>query len=148
MGEPVDSVEVWTFAGERVAADGKKRVHVWIDESGRDLWFNAKSAYTIGGKYRVRVRRTEPDGVSLYDTAPEYVERCDPSNELLAVWQGADLAAKARQAARRREARDAAEQTRLDEALAVIKRIANKQRTGADRDAFIGHVIVQITKVW
>jgi len=148
MGADDRPTEVWTFAGERVGSDGKKRVHVWIDESGRDLWFAAKSGRTIGGRYRVTIKRTPPDGVSLFETpAPEYLDR-DLTHEQLSVWQAADTAAKVRQAGRRREARDAAAETRLDEALALIKRVAMKQRTSADRAAFIGHVIEQISKVW
>ena len=149
MGDDESAVEVWTFAGERVGSDGKKRVHVWLDETGRDLWFAAKTGLVIGGRYRVRVKRSGEDSVSLYGSpAPEYVERVDSENEQLAVWQAADIAAKTRQAARRREARDAAEATNLDNAIATIRRIANRQRTAADRAALVGHVITQITSIW
>jgi len=151
MAEP--TIETWIYAGERVASDGKKRVEVWLDETGRDLWFAFKSAKTIGGRYRVHVTRgADAESVSMHRSpAPEYVDRVGPGHELvaqLAVWQAADLAAKTRQANRRREARDAAEATSLDEALATIRRIANKQRTAADRAALVGHVITELTRVW
>lgn len=139
--------EIWTFAGERVGSDGKRRVHVWVDEAGKELFFKAGTAYTIGGRYEVHVDRKDDGGVSLYNNpSPRYVERSERAE--VSVWQAADLAAKTRQAARRREARDARENTRLDNAIETLKTIAAGQRTAADRAAFVAHIIAEVSRAW
>lgn len=139
--------ETWTFAGERVGSDGKLRVHVWADEAGREHWFKVKgAAYSIGGRYKVPVNRRGDEDVSLYSSpAPEYVERLE-NEARIDLWKGADQAAKTRQARRRREARDAAEQTRLDRSLDHLRSVLRNQRTSVERAALLGYYIEQITK--
>lgn len=143
--EPERPMETWAFAGERVGSDGKSRVHQWIDPTGHVLNFNAgKSLYFVGGRYRVPVTRHEDGGITMHGAAFDYVDRVDSEDSQLIVWQAADTAAKARQAGRRRAARDAVAGDPLNDALNVLRRAANAMRTTADRDAFVAHVIQEM----
>lgn len=47
--------ERWTFGGSRVSKG--KRVHAWIDPTGRELWFSATGSYSPGAVYEVQVVR-------------------------------------------------------------------------------------------
>jgi hypothetical protein len=148
------TIELWAFAGERVGADGKTRVHAWYDVDGAELRFKASRGerFTVGGEYRVTVKRGEGNAVQMYgNPRPEYAGKCDERHyRELAGWQAADMAARARQAARTAEARAAKEGTsdELSRALDVIRKHALRQRTSADRAGFIGTVVENITRLW
>jgi hypothetical protein len=142
--EPV--TEVWSYMGVRRAADGK-RMFAWRLPDGTMAYFGKGRRCVLGGRYEVQVsRRPDKDGdvIITRHGDPGYAGHDDPDTELVRQWRAEEAAADARMAAEARERR-AQGNDALDELLDPLVELASRLRTGADRDAFLAHVIRRIS---
>lgn len=146
------TVERWLYAGLRLDGKGTKYI-AWQPAEGDELWYRAgrsDGVLSIGATYEVQVRRytdDKGDHITKRATTPVYVEGRDPDDPRPAEWTATTAIANVRIASARRSKKDA-EVTALDDALRPLMRIAAKQRLGADRDAFVAHVVRKLTGAW
>jgi hypothetical protein len=140
----VTTAERWTYGGHRVL-DGK-RVHAWIDPSGRELLYAFKRAtiWAIGSYYTAHVSR-EDTTTRLHNTPTYTGEQAD--DDLRRHLWAADTAARA-QLARLAQERNDARRNALDDALAPILAVAATLKTGPDRDAFTAYVLRRLLAAW
>jgi len=138
-------LEVWTFAGLRRGGDGAK-AHCWIDDGGTSMFFRASGSYTIGGRYEVKATRADGGQVTMHGSRHVYVDM-RTSGDLRAQWAAEDVAARTWFAAVQRERSDGKTDA-LATAIEPLIEIARKLRLGADRDAFIAHVMRRLIEAW
>jgi hypothetical protein len=141
--EPEPTTERWIFGGSRVGT-GDKRLHAWVDQTGRRLQFKASGNYVVGSIYVARVVRDD-DGVTLYGK-PDYTgDRSDDHvvvDELSAAHRAAEVALSlaARQRADKRN--DPVEHA-IDRLAELAARVPASQRTG-----FAVYVTVRLLRTW
>lgn len=136
--------ERWVYGGIRVL-DGK-RVHAWIDPSGRELLYAFKRAshWAIGSFYTAEVSRQ--DSTTRLHNTPAYTgEQAD--DELRRHLWAADTAART-QLARLAQERNDARRNAIDEVLEPVLAVARTLKTGPDRDAFTAHVLRRLLSAW
>jgi hypothetical protein len=136
--------ERWVYGGIRVL-DGK-RVHAWIDPSGREGLYAHKrgGTWAIGSYYTAQVSRQ--DGSTRLHNDPTFTgEQAD--DELRRHLWAADTAARAR-LARLAQERNDARRNAIDEALEPVLAVARTLKTGPDRDAFTAHVLRRLLAAW
>jgi hypothetical protein len=136
--------EDWVYGGIRVL-DGK-RVHAWIDPSGRELLYAFKSASTwaIGSYYAAQVSRHDA-ATTLHGTPTYTGERAD--DDLRRHLWAADAAARAQLASLAQERNDR-RRNAIDEALEPAVAIARTLRSGPERDAFTAYVLRRLLAAW
>jgi hypothetical protein len=137
--------ERWVYGGIRVLDN--KRVHAWIDPSGRELLYAHKRSGTwaVGSFYTARVTRNGPH-TTLYATPSYHGDGYADTGLRRRLW-AQDTAARARLALVAQE-RNAARRNAIDEALMPLLDVARTLKTGADRDAFTAYVIRQLAAAW
>ncbi|GAA0911553.1 hypothetical protein [Virgisporangium aurantiacum] len=144
--EPAGAVpERWVYGGIRVL-DGK-RVHAWIDPSGRELLYSHKrgrTTWAIGSLYTAEVSRH--DGTTRLHNKPTYTgEQTD--DVLRRRLRAADTAARA-QLARLAQERNDARSNAIDDALDPVLAVARTLKSGPDRDAFTAYLLRRILSAW
>lgn len=143
--EPASAApEEWVYGGIRVL-DGK-RVHAWIDRSGRELLYAHKRGRTwsIGSYYTAQVSRHD-DTTRLHNEPTYTGEQAD--HDLRRHLWAADTAARA-QLARLAQERSEARRNAIDEVLEPVLAVARTLKSGPDRDAFTAHILRRMLSAW
>jgi hypothetical protein len=144
--EPAGAVaEPWIYGGIRVL-DGK-RVHAWIDPSGRELLYGHKrgrTTWAIGSFYTAEVSRHA--GTTRLHNEPTYTGEQAEGELRRRLW-AADTAARA-QLARLTQERNDARRNALDEVLEPVLVVARTLKSGPDRDAFTAYVLRRMLSAW
>jgi hypothetical protein len=113
--------EVWTYAGRRVAANGKTLVHAWVDDTGEERYYVKLKALEVGGRYTVEVARDgERVSVSQHVVWEGTLPQTGPDRERVQGWKAEDRAAQ-HTIERRREEKRVADDSQLEEALDVLR---------------------------
>lgn len=141
--QPEPQIDQWLYAGIRVARDGTKN-YVWISPDGRERWFGKGSAsHVIGGTYTVHVTYNDESKSCTRHGDPEFAERPDRGDERVAEWEAADRIARTR-LARKSQERNAAKQSKLNEAIEPLEAIAATFTSTTDLDALSAFVLRRI----
>jgi len=137
--------ERWIYGGIRVLDD--KRVHAWIDPTGRELLYTFKRSgnWAIGSYYTARVTRA--GGSTRLHSIPTYTGDGYTDDEPRRQLWAKDTAARAQLALLTQE-RNAARRNAIDEALAPLIAAARALKTSADRDAFTAYVMRRLIDSW
>lgn len=137
--------ERWIYGGIR-ALDGK-RVHAWIDPTGRELLYAHRrgGGWAIGSYYIAHITRegttTRLHGLLTYTGAGidnDALRRNLWANHTAAQARLADLAHE----------RNASRRNAIDEALQPLLDAARSLKTSAERDAFTAYVLRHIINAW
>ena len=137
--------ERWVYGGIRIL-DGK-RVHAWIDPTGRELLYTFKRAggWAIGSVYTARIDRADARA-TLHGT-PAYTGDRTEDDELRRELWAKDTAARA-QLALLAQQRNDWHRNAIDEALEPLLAAARTLKTGPDRDAFTAYVLRRLLAAW
>jgi len=137
--------ERWTYGGIR-ALDGK-RVHAWIDPTGREMLYAHKrgGGWAIGSYYTAHISR---DGTTTrLHGLPAYTGEGTDDDALRRDLWASHTAAQTRLAELAQE-RNAARRNAIDDALQPLIAAARSLKTSADRDAFAAYVLRQLINAW
>jgi hypothetical protein len=140
---PEPHTERWIFGGSRLGA-GDKRVHAWVDPTGRHLLFKASGSFVVGSIYGARVVR-DGECITLYGK-PDYTgDRCDDLvvvEELSAAHRAAEVALGLAVRERADKRNDPVEQA-IDHLAELAGHIPASPRTG-----FAVYVTVRLVRTW
>lgn len=147
MTEPtVEDRETWTYLGRRWERGNLKVVYLWRDADGEEYTYDKAKAGVVGGKYLIRVQRSE-DRVSVYPATISFTEELVEDDDERAI-----LIAKDREAYRNQQ-KTAAEKRfsksdPLADALQDLERIATKVRSYNELQTLITVVHERLINAW
>jgi hypothetical protein len=146
---PQPSEEFWLYAGRRPGRCGQPVDASVPNQDGTGdvvLYPTGRGpGAVIGALYPVWVDCHDP-GATIRGT-PQVHRGKVARTELRVQWAARDIATHTRMSAQRWE-RTAARHNDLDELTEPLRQVAGKLRTGADRDAFIAHILRRLISTW
>ena len=136
--------ETWLYAGQRLG-DNDKPYHVWVDETGEELYYTKLTGGMPGQAYAVDVDRT---GDTIRAGRPRYLaeqtERT-ATDAQLERWVAEHQAARQTLESKRLE-KAAAADTELEQALETLRRYRGRLKSYAKKGAFTTYIIGELER--
>lgn len=139
------TIETWLYAGLRLGTKDKP-YHVWVDETGEELYYSKLIGYIPGQPYAVEVDR-DADGKTRAGRPRYLAEQGDrhATDAQRERWAAEDKAAKQILESKRLE-KAAAADTEIEQALETLRRHRNKLHSYAKKGAFTTYVIGELER--